>query len=411
MNTRKFIRDLQTVKKEKTPRFRETYRMRDGTTVLCESKQHYEYIDTFCRSLEDGSMKPEDVSIKQLFEGSIPDGRELVETFDPRKGGSSNRTLVEAAGAIASSDFSSISGQIVYTRLIEKLQAEENVFTQMIPTQSTPYDGERIAGIDGLGDSAEIVPEGENYPLISVGEDWIDTPSTTKRGFIVPITKEAIFFDRTGRLLQEAGKVGESLAINKEKRAIDCVIDENTTAHRYKWRGTTYATYQTTSPWDNITASNGLLDWTDIDAANQTLNGITDPSTGEPVVVEADTLICCKQLEMIAQRIINATTIRVATPGWATSSNPNETELSNPMSGAYNLVSTRLLAARQATDTTWYYGNPKKAFVYMENWPIAVITEEGGYEMFHRDIVTQYRCSERGQYATLEPRMMTENTA
>ena len=33
-------------------------------------------------------------------------------------------------------------------------------------------------------------------------------PSTTKRGFIVPVTKEAIFFDRTHLILQRAGRGG-----------------------------------------------------------------------------------------------------------------------------------------------------------------------------------------------------------
>ena len=410
--TRKFIRDLQKVKKERTPRFREHFALRNGTHVLCESQNHYDALVGLTASLDKGTVKPEDFSIREIFEECVPDGRELIETWSPR-GGSSSTTLIEAAGAIASSDFSSISGQIVYTRLIEKLQAEEYKFTQMIPTQSTPYDGEKIAGIAGLGDQAEIVPEGESFPLIGTGEDWIETPSTTKRGFIVPITKEAIFFDRTGELLQTAGAVGESLAINKEKRAIDCVIDENTTAHRYKWRGTVYATYQASSPWDNITASNPLVDFTDVDNANQTLNAITDPNTGEPVVVEATVLIIDKSQELDVMRILNATNLHYAVVDNQASAGTLRigTDSPNPMGNAFELLTTRLLTSRQATDTTWYYGNPRKAFVYMENWPIAVIQEDGGYEMFHRDIVTQYRCSERGQYAVIEPRVMCENTA
>ena len=422
MNTRKLIRDLQLAKREKTPRFREPFAMRNGTQVICESKDHYEYLDTFTSALDDGSIRPEELSIREIFEECIPDGRELAHACNPRDI-SGTTTLLEAAGAIAASDFSNISGQIVYTRLIEKMTAEEFKFTQLIPTQSTPYDGEKIAGIDGLGDKAEIVRELEEYPTIGTSEDWIETPATTKRGFIVPISKEAIFFDRTNRLLQEAGKVGESLGINKEKRAIDCMIDENTTVHRHKWKGTAYATYQTTTPWDNITASNGLVDWTDIDNANQTLNALTDPSTGEPIVVEADTLICTKQLEMIALRIVNATQVTVVSGtlthagGYATSGDLVDTDarsntmVANPMRGAFQVLSSRLLAARALTDTTWLYGNPRKAFVYMENWPIAVIKLDEGPAMFHRDIITQFRCSERGQYATLEPRYMVENTA
>ena len=62
------------------------------------------------------------------------------------------------------------------------------------------------------------------YPSLGLGEDYIETPSTTKRGFIVPVTQEAIFFDRTHLILQRAAEVGEILGLNKEKRLLDLVI-------------------------------------------------------------------------------------------------------------------------------------------------------------------------------------------
>jgi hypothetical protein len=62
----------------------------------------------------------------------------------------------------------------------------------------------------------------------------------------VPVTKEAIFFDRTHLVLSRAAEVGEVLGLNKEKRLIDLVIGAK---NNYKWKGTTFNTYQTsTSP-------------------------------------------------------------------------------------------------------------------------------------------------------------------
>ena len=87
------------------------------------------------------------------------------------------------------------------------------------------------------------------YPHLGFGEDYIETPSTTKRGFIVPVTKEAIFFDRTHLVLSRAAEVGEVLGLNKEKRLIDLVIGAT---NNYKWKGTTYNTYQTSTPWINV---------------------------------------------------------------------------------------------------------------------------------------------------------------
>jgi hypothetical protein len=285
------------------------------------------------------------------------------------------------------------------------------VFQSLIPTVTTPFSGEKMPGITGLGDQAEIVPENKEFPLVGIGEDWIETPPTLKRGFIVPITKEALFFDRTGRILSNAREVGKSLNLNKEKRAIDCVIDENTTTHRFKWRGTVYATYQTTSPWDNVTASNALVDWTDLDAMEQTANAMVDPHTGEPVAIEYDTIITTMGLMSTVKRIINATEVTVATPGYAVSANPTVTRTPVPVKVGYKPVSSRLLASRLATDTDWFLGSPSRYAKYMENWPITV-TEAGAgsYDEFKRDIVVQYKCSERGQYAVIQPRAMAKAT-
>ena len=411
MRAKKLVSLLESAKRVKQNRFREHYYLRPGASIVCESKDHYEWWESFDKALKEGHIKPTDFSFREIFEAAVPDGREMVESWNPGRGPGGG-VLLEAGGAVTTSDFSNITGQIVYNATIEDLTPETYPFQDIIPTQSTQFDGEKIAGIAGLGDQAEIVPENDEYPLIGTSEDWIDTPQTTKRGFIVPISKEALFFDRTGDIIRKAGAVGESLRLNKEKRAIDCVIDENTTAHRFKWRNTSYATYQTTTPWDNTTASNALVDWTDIDNANQTLNVITDPNTGEPVVIEADTLIVTKELEQVANRIRSATDIIVHVGGYATSGDLSDTKWPNPFKGAFEILTSRLLKTRLGTDTSWFYGNPRAAFRYMENWPITVTqAPAGSQEEFHRDIVTQFKCSERGQYATIQPRVMQTSLA
>ncbi len=115
------------------------------------------------------------------------------------------------------------------------------------------------------------------YPHLGFGEDYIETPSTTKRGFIVPVTKEAIFFDRTHLVLSRAAEVGEVLGLNKEKRLIDLVIG---VTNNYKWKGTSYNTYQAATPWINTLAANELVDWTNVDKAEQLFADILDPGDG-----------------------------------------------------------------------------------------------------------------------------------
>ena len=56
---------------------------------------------------------------------------------------------------------------------------------------------------------AEVRP-GMPYPNVGLNEDYIETPSTTKHGFIVPVTREAIFFDRTHLILHLRSRGGRS---------------------------------------------------------------------------------------------------------------------------------------------------------------------------------------------------------
>lgn len=383
---------------------------------LFEAAQRDGNTDKFHADLSEGlrtkQLKMGDFSLRALFENFVPDGRELVGMYDPRMQASAE--LRETASVVASSQFAKISGQLLYNAVMEAYQQEAFVFTGLIPTTSTQFNGERIPGIGGIGDEALVVDENQPYPKAGVSQTYIDTPTTTKRGLIVEVSKEAIFFDRTGVLEDRCRRVGEALGLNKEKRAIDCVVDENSTDHRYRWRDTVIATYGDSSgshSWDNLEASNALVDWTDVDNAERLFSGMLDPETGEPILIEPSHIIVTRQLLYTARRIINATQLTVTTPGYATTGNPTETVTSNPIQG-YTIVSTNQLAARMATDTSWFLGDPRKAFRYMENWPLTVVQAPANNEAeFTSDVVMRFKASERGAYATIDPRFMVKCTA
>jgi hypothetical protein len=100
------------------------------------------------------------------------------------------------------------------------------------------------------------------------------------------------------------------------------------------------------------------------------------------------------------------------TPGYATSANPNQAQWSNPYGGKFEVVSSRLIAPRLGTDTSWFYGSPKKAFFYAVNFPFNTLqAPSNSHDEFHRDIVNQFRADERGNYGTKEPRLMIKATA
>lgn len=368
-------------------------------------------------SLEARTLRPSDIDLGRLFcecfgWHSFLDcrsGRRLANEVIVQ-------ALTEAEGAVSTSAFQNISGQIVYSAVLEPYRAEENVFSRLIPEVQTSFlDGEKIAGITEIGDELAVRDEAFPYALAGVGEDWIFTAALKDRGMIVPVTWEAVFSDRTGQLLQRCADVGKWAGVNREKRAIDCLIDENVTAHRYNWRGTVIASYgdnSGTHTWDNLAASNALVDWTDLDNAEQVFNAMTDPYTGEPIQIEPRHLVVTKQLEQTARRVINATEIRVATPGYATSGNPTQTVMDNPYRNKYEVLSSRLLAARLGTDTSWFLADVTAYAKYMVAEAMNVTqAPSNSHDEFHRRIVAQYRVNERGAYTVVQPRASTKSTA
>ncbi len=359
-------------------------------------------------ALREGHLKPEDFSIRDLAEAIVPDGHEWVRLLDPRSAGSVN--VLESSGAVDVTAFLNITGQVIYSKILEAYLQEAFVVSKLVDTIPTRLDGEKIPGISRVADTIDEVAPGMPYPHLGFGEDYIETPSTTKRGFIVPVTKEAIFFDRTHLVLSRAAEVGEVLGLNKEKRLIDLVIG---VTNNYKWKGTSYDTYQTSSPWINSLATNELVDWTNVDAAEQLFAEILDPNTGEPVLVRGTTVLVMPAYRHAAHRVFSAAELTFTAAGSSTA-----TVSANPLTG-YRVHDSRLAYRRliasgvAAADAKkyWFVGDFRRAFAYMENWPITVTQAPLGSEAdFNNDIVLRFKASERGAAAVLNPRFVVKNT-
>ena len=357
-----------------------------------------------------GQIPKERLSLRSLFTEFIADGHELCESFDPRNAGHSI-AFTEGVNAVDTSDFAAISGQIVYNSLIERFKSPDLIYDRLFETIPTQFSGEKIAGIGQIGDEATAIGEGQPFPLAGLSQEWIETPETTKRGMIVPITKEAIFFDRTAMVVKHAGEVGRWLGVNKEKRCLDVALGITTTYNRNGGGAqATYGDTHTQGTFDNLAASNTLVDWTDIDVAQQLFNAITDPNTGEPIDIQADTIIVPKALDLTARRIVNATEIVYGAGGSTTATTLAKS--ANPIADRnYEVVSSQYVKQRTASDSTWFIGEPKRAFKYMENWPITTVqAPNNSHDEFHRDIVVQYKASERGAPTVFDPRYMVKCT-
>lgn len=361
-----------------------------------------------CEALADKSLSPEDFNIRDLAEALIPDGREWVRSLDPRSG--MPTSLLESGDGVDVSAFRHVTSQVIQAKILDAYTQEAFVASRLVDTIPTRLDGEKIPGVSRISDQVEEVGPGMPYPSLGFDEDYIETPSTTKRGFIVPVTREAIFFDRTNLILSRASEVGEVLGLNKEKRILDLIVG---VANNYKHRGVEYDTYQTGNPWDNVVTGNELVDWTSVDAAEQAFANLLDPSTGEPVLLRGTTALVMPAYRHAAHRTFNATEISYAPTGGQTA-----TIAANPL-GNYQVEESRLayrrvIASGVAADDAkkwWFLGDFRRAFAYMENWPITVTQAPMGSDAdFTNDIVLRFKASERGAAAVINPRYVVKCT-
>lgn len=356
-------------------------------------------------------LRPEDFSIRDLAEALVPDGHEWVRSLDPRSAG--GVSLWEAGEGVDVTAFLNVTGHVIYAKILEAYTQEAFVLSRLVETVPTRLDGEKIPGVGRIADQATEIHPGMPYPHVGLGEDYIETPSTTKHGLIVSVTKEAIFFDRTNLILQRAAEVGEILGLNKEKRILDVALGLIPT---YKWKDTTYQTYyqaDEAGPWINAIADNELVDWTNVDRAEQLFADILDPSTGEPVLVEPNTVLVMPAYRHAANRVFNAGEIAYQPEGRATTTrSPN-------LLRRYQVVDSRLAYRRllgsgvsaEAARQWWFLGDFRKAFAYMENWPITVTQSPPGSEAdFNQDIVVRFKASERGTPAVINPRYVVQCT-
>ncbi|MEQ8849077.1 hypothetical protein [Botrimarina sp.] len=359
-------------------------------------------------ALREQSLKPEDFSLRDLAEALVPDGREWVRSLDPRSSGGT--ALLESGDGVDATAFQNVTAQVVQSKIMEAYNQEAFVASRLVDTIPTRFDGEKIPGVGRISDLVDEVGPGMPYPSLGFGEEYVETPQTTKHGFIVPVTREAIFFDRTNLVLSRAAEVGEVLGLNKEKRLLDLIVG---VSNPYNYNGVAYDTYQSSGPWVNVITGNELVDWTSVDAAEQLFAEMLDPTTGEPVLLGATTALVMPAYRHAAHRTFNASEVAYAPAG-----GQSTTVAANPL-GSYRVEESRLayrrvLASGVAADDAkkwWFLGDFRRAFAYMENWPITVTQSPMGSEAdFTNDIVLRFKASERGAAAVMNPRYVVKCT-
>lgn len=326
--------------------------------------------------------------------------------------GSLTQVLMEAGDAVSTAHFSQLMGQLNYSMVLDAMENPEFIGDQLMPTKpaSSQYS-EVIPGVSLIGDRAEDVGEGEDYPHVGLSEEYITAPAKVKDGFIIPITEEVIWEDKSGLILQRANQAAEALGITMEKEKLDTALGITTSYRRNG--GAAQAAYgdtHTNGDFDNLVASNALADYTDIENVELAFDAITDLNTGEPVMMPASPLLVVPTaLKRTAQNIKNSTLVKLGADSGAV-----QMMVGNPVSdgGSFTIVTSPYVKGRTSSASTWFYGDFMKALAYLEVWPVGVFTaDRASGEAFRRDVITQIKVRRKGVPAWLAPWKVCKSTA
>jgi hypothetical protein len=372
-----------------------------------ELKRQYELEPRRCvaqltEALESRALAPENFSVRDLFESFL--GAEALAAISFRRSGGTPIAVLEANQAVDTAAFSNITGQIVYSKIRQGYENPAFLWPQLCETVPTSFlDGEKIPGVGPTGDKAETVAEGDAYPTFGLTEEFLETVRLVKRGFIVPVTREIVVADRTGLVLKVADEGGKWLGYNKEKRVIDAAVG---VTNNYKRNGVATNTYLTAGAYVNSQTGNTLVDWTNIEKAELLFDALTDPNTGEPIVMPPNLqLLVPSALKYTSKRIVSATEIRFGDGA----ANTTQAISGNPVPN-YSILSSPYVKLRTGSATTWFLGAFREALAYMEAWGIETLKAAANSEAeFTNDIVARFKVSEMGAAQVMEPRKVCKN--
>ncbi|MBC7350844.1 MAG: hypothetical protein H5U08_00650 [Thermogutta sp.] len=360
-----------------------------------------------------GGLKPDEFSIRDLAAYFVmvdgePLGHDMVEVW-------ASGRLVES-DVVSSSAFAAITQRVVYAAVLEGYQLPDTPLSRLVRVVQARSRDNRIPSFTlPLADGKSLeYEEGVDKPAVGMATEYAKSLPIKKRGACINITRETVLFDETGQVLDAARRVGEMIALEKERvltqfvagLVSNCVIEKRKTDSSEA----TSNLFLTTGRWVNQQA-NPLADWTDIDDAENLFLSNTLPGTNLPPMLSSRFILVPPQLRTTANRILNATEVRTGTSNVVASANP----LANM--GIQPVVSTLLYSEQvaagvsQATAAgTWFYGDLLQAFRYVQAWPLEVTETRDSASQRRADILVQFDASESGIPMVVEPRVWAKNT-
>jgi len=318
--------------------------------------------------LEGKKIRPEDISLRGLWEQLVVE-QGLEEN-------------------LTSSAFPNISGEIISKVMVDAYEAFPKEADKLVRTVPSKLKVSRVAGWTALG-AVEKVLEKQNYPEVTPPDEKIQTIKNYKYGGILSLTKEDLFFDQTGELLDRARQIGEEGARYRQELIFAVACDVNTTSLS---GAELYSAGNANLLTSNAVGTDG---WEAVD--NALLAKLDEKS--KPIWVKGDRPI------MVVPTGLDKTALKLQNNEYGPMGTANL-----DVNLARNKFDVVLNPYLTSSSTTWWYGAFRRQFRWEEVWPLEVFmrvgqdTEEG----FKADVVQQHKCSFYGGAGAVDTKYVYE---
>lgn len=220
--------------------------------------------------LESKELKPDDFSIRQLWEACVGPTAQTLPTLAARQ-----RVYVseidQLGDNLSEADlginlFQTVTGAVIARRVMDAYDQTAGIGDQLVTIERSSVRNERIPGFTALQGPKEV-KEGSPYEE----QAWrqVCQHSREQEGPLAVDTEEAVHFDQTNELLRRAARLGEATRMEREKTIVRGVADADYNATNgtgvYRPGGTLTSLYQSDATNRNVIGTSNPFD--DFDAA------------------------------------------------------------------------------------------------------------------------------------------------
>lgn len=376
-------------------------------------------------------LRPDQVSVRALWEGLVGPCEETLPSYMP----AGRFNFVEPRAfqeAIDSTTFPNATGVLIASRVIDAYNGLPTIGDTLVTVMPSRLKSERFVGFTSLEGPKEV-PEAGPYEESGFGEKYVTT-ETAKKGRILELTEETIFFDQTGQILLRAQQLGEATRQERELIILGGVLDvagaADLVANGVKFRpvyrpsGVATALYSHGTYQNHLATATALVDWTDIDEvmryhAENVRDDRAISAERLPIIWNPRTLLVSRKLLGTASRILSATQYQTQ-PGAADASavtisgNPLNTVAPGLTIASSPLIDYMATLTGSTYDDSddWFIGDFRRQFIWQEIWPVQTSrARQDDDAAFRRDIVARFKVRYYGGIAALDTKSVVKVNA